>query len=183
MTDITVKEFSKTVGLPVNRLIDQLKLAGVTKKNENDLISDEEKMQLLNFVRNNQDAKKIDNENTNNTKADTESTDEILEPKKKKTVVRRKKVFSKKNNQITEKLESNKEENSVLDNKKLDTEENDSSQDENLDINIDNDDLSSETNVVDETPLIIQNQIKIIKKEKRNQRQSLLMMMRRQILL
>ena len=32
MTDITVKEFSKTVGLSVNRLIDQLKLAGVTKK-------------------------------------------------------------------------------------------------------------------------------------------------------
>ena len=58
MTDITVKEFSKTVGLPVNRLIDQLKLAGVTKKKENDLISDEEKMQLLNFVRNNQDTKK-----------------------------------------------------------------------------------------------------------------------------
>ena len=66
MTDITVKEFSKTVGLPVNRLIDQLELAGVTKKNENDLISDEEKMQLLNFVRNNQDTKKIDNENTIN---------------------------------------------------------------------------------------------------------------------
>jgi len=26
MTDITVKEFSKTVGLPVDRLIDQLEL-------------------------------------------------------------------------------------------------------------------------------------------------------------
>ena len=29
MTDITVKDFSKTVGLPVNRLMDQLELAGV----------------------------------------------------------------------------------------------------------------------------------------------------------
>ena len=47
MTDITVKDFSKTVGLPVNRLMDQLELAGVNKKNENDLISDEEKMQLF----------------------------------------------------------------------------------------------------------------------------------------
>ena len=57
MTDITVKDFSKTVGLPVNRLMDQLELAGVNKKNENDLISDEEKMQLLNYVRNNQNTK------------------------------------------------------------------------------------------------------------------------------
>ena len=46
MSDITIKEFSKTVGLPVTRLIDQLELAGVKKKNENDFISDEEKMQL-----------------------------------------------------------------------------------------------------------------------------------------
>ena len=58
MTDITVKDFSKTVGLPVNRLMDQLELAGVNKKNENDLISDDEKMQLLNYVRNNQNIKK-----------------------------------------------------------------------------------------------------------------------------
>ena len=54
MTDITIKEFSKTVGLSVNRLIDQLELAGVKKKKESDLISDEEKMQLLNYVRNSQ---------------------------------------------------------------------------------------------------------------------------------
>jgi len=32
MTDITVKDFSKIIGLPVARLIDQLKLAGVEKK-------------------------------------------------------------------------------------------------------------------------------------------------------
>ena len=38
MTDITIKEFSKTVGLSVNRLIDQLELAGVKKKKESDLI-------------------------------------------------------------------------------------------------------------------------------------------------
>ena len=45
MTDITIKEFSKTVGLSVNRLIDQLELAGVKKKKESDLISNEEKIQ------------------------------------------------------------------------------------------------------------------------------------------
>ena len=37
MTDITVKEFSKTVGLPVTRLIDQLQLAGVNKKDADEL--------------------------------------------------------------------------------------------------------------------------------------------------
>ena len=56
MTDITVKDFSKTIGLPVARLIDQLELAGVEKKKENDLISDEEKMQLLDYVRNSQNS-------------------------------------------------------------------------------------------------------------------------------
>ena len=50
MTDITVKDFSKIIGLPVARLIDQLKLAGVEKKKENDLISDEEKMLEINNI-------------------------------------------------------------------------------------------------------------------------------------
>ena len=108
MTDITVKEFSKTVGLPVARLIDQLQLAGVNKKDENDLISDEEKMQLLDYVRNNQVAKKPE------VKKEVENPEEIIDDnndlgkQKTKTVVRKKKVFSKKNNQVTEKLEPKK---------------------------------------------------------------------------
>ena len=108
MTDITVKDFSKIIGLPVARLIDQLKLAGVEKKKENDLISDEEKMQLLDYVRNNQVAKKPE------VKKEVENPEEILDDnndlgkQKTKTVVRKKKVFSKKNNQVTEKLEPKK---------------------------------------------------------------------------
>ena len=108
MTDITVKEFSKTVGLPVARLIDQLQLAGVNKKDENDLISDEEKMQLLDYVRNNQVTKKTE------VKKEVENPEEIIDDnndlgkQKTKTVVRKKKVFSKKNNQVTEKLEPKK---------------------------------------------------------------------------
>ena len=108
MTDITVKEFSRTVGLPVARLIDQLQLAGVNKKDENDLISDEEKMQLLDYVRNNQVTKKTE------VKKEVENPEEIIDDnndlgkQKTKTVVRKKKVFSKKNNQVTEKLEPKK---------------------------------------------------------------------------
>ena len=116
MTDITVKEFSKTVGLPVNRLIDQLELAGVNKKNENDLISDEEKMQLLDYARNNQSKKKISNESVkDNSQKDLNITKDDAESQKNKTVTRRKKVFSKKNNKITEKLDPNKE-NSPIEN-------------------------------------------------------------------
>jgi phosphoribosyl-ATP pyrophosphohydrolase len=104
MTDNTVKEFSKTVGLPVARLIDQLELAGVNKKKEDDLISDEEKMQLLDYFRNINNVESDDNE-----EQDT-SPDEIAEEpteKKTKIVVRKKKVFSKVNNQVTEKIDPN----------------------------------------------------------------------------
>ena len=114
MTDITVKEFSKTVGLPVNRLIDQLELAGVNKKNENDLISDEEKMQLLDYARNNQSKKKISNESVkDNSQKDLNITKDDTESQENKTVTRRKKVFSKKNNKITEKLDPNKEDSQI----------------------------------------------------------------------
>ena len=102
MTDITVKEFSKTIGLPVARLIDQLELAGVEKKKENDLITDEEKMQLLDYVRNSQNSPppKPKEESVS-----SNETNEDLGKKKTKTVIRKKKVFSKKNNQVTEKLD------------------------------------------------------------------------------
>ena len=99
MTDITIKEFSKTVGLSVNRLIDQLELAGVKKKKESDLISDEEKMQLLNYVRNSQIKNKA-------TKPKTVEKVDLSEDSKKKTIIRKKRVFSKVNNKVTEKLET-----------------------------------------------------------------------------
>ena len=104
MTDITVKEFSKTVGLSVTRLIDQLELAGVEKKKENDLISDEEKMQLLNYVRNNQNKKSTPIDNTESSKeSEIDIKQKDKEKSKSKTVIRKKRVFSKVNNQITKK--------------------------------------------------------------------------------
>ena len=104
MTDNTVKEFSKVVGLPVARLIDQLELAGVNKKKEDDLISDEEKMQLLDYFRNSNNVESDDSEEQD------DSPDEMLEEsveKKTKIVTRKKKVFSKVNNQVTEKIDPN----------------------------------------------------------------------------
>ncbi len=125
MTDITVKKFSKTVGLPVSRLIDQLKLAGVTKKNEDDLISDEEKMQLLNYVRNSQNTKQTSNiTKTENNSDDNNKVNDAIEKQKNTTTIRRKKVFSKKNNQITEKLDLKKGDNLTDVNVKLVSDEN-----------------------------------------------------------
>ncbi len=125
MSDITIKEFSKTVGLPVTRLIDQLELAGVTKKNENDFISDEEKMQLLNYVRNSQNTKQTSNAaKPKNFEEENSKVKDVVEKQKNSTVIRRKKVFSKKNNQITEKLESNKEFNILHADERFVTEEN-----------------------------------------------------------
>ena len=106
MTDNTVKEFSKTVGLPVSRLIDQLELAGVNKKKEDDLISDEEKMQLLDYFRNGSNVESDDSAEQDNSPGENESSEEPVKTKVKK-VVRKKKVFSKVNNQVTEKIDPN----------------------------------------------------------------------------
>ena len=109
MTDITVKEFSKTVGLTVDRLIGQLELAGVKNKNENDLISDEEKMQLLNYVRNNHNKKSNSVEDNKELEVVKENNNkDSIENKKTKTVVRKKRVFSKIKNQITKIIETKK---------------------------------------------------------------------------
>ena len=105
MTDITVKDFSKIIGLPVARLIDQLELAGIEKKKENDLISDEEKMQLLDYVRNNQHSSSLKDKEESISDNDSSEISKDLDKQKTKTTIRKKKVFSKKNNQVTEKLD------------------------------------------------------------------------------
>ena len=129
MTDITIKEFSKTVGLSVNRLIDQLELAGVKKKKESDLISDEEKMQLLNYVRNSQIKNKA-------TKPKTVEKVDLSEDSKKKTIIRKKRVFSKVNNKVTEKLETKLPEKEEKEDKEINNIEQESQNiQENIDAN------------------------------------------------
>ena len=129
MTDITIKEFSKTVGLSVNRLIDQLELAGVKKKKESDLISDEEKMQLLNYVRNSQIKNKV-------TKSKTVEKVDLSEDSKKKTIIRKKRVFSKVNNRVTEKLETKLPEKEEKEDKEINNIEQESQNiQENIDAN------------------------------------------------
>ena len=65
MAEVTVSEFAADVGVPVDRIMDQLVEAGLSKKKADDVISDSEKSELLAFLRkkhgkgDSSDAKKI----------------------------------------------------------------------------------------------------------------------------
>ena len=52
MAEVTVKQFAEVVGISVDRLLEQLKEAGVSVTNADATISDDEKMTLLGFLRN-----------------------------------------------------------------------------------------------------------------------------------
>jgi len=51
MTDVTVKQFAAAVGVPPDRLLVQLGEAGLSVSDENSTITDSEKTQLLDFLR------------------------------------------------------------------------------------------------------------------------------------
>jgi translation initiation factor IF-2 len=52
MAEVTVRQFAEVVGISIDRLLDQLKEAGVSVSDADATISDEEKMELLGFLRN-----------------------------------------------------------------------------------------------------------------------------------
>jgi translation initiation factor IF-2 len=52
MAEVTVKQLAKVVGTPIDRLLEQIKDAGLKADNEDALISDKDKMQLLTHLRN-----------------------------------------------------------------------------------------------------------------------------------
>src|SRR5713226_4000418 len=51
MTQITVKSFAAQIGIPSDKLLQQLVAAGIHHKKSEDVLSDEEKMVLLGFLR------------------------------------------------------------------------------------------------------------------------------------
>ncbi|MBZ0170924.1 MAG: translation initiation factor IF-2 N-terminal domain-containing protein, partial [Phycisphaerales bacterium] len=51
MADVTIKEFADVVGISVDRLLSQLGEAGLPDKGAGDPISDQEKGQLLAYLR------------------------------------------------------------------------------------------------------------------------------------
>ncbi len=51
MANVTAKQLSEVIGVSVEKLLDQLKTAGVEVSGENDPISDEDKLKLLESLR------------------------------------------------------------------------------------------------------------------------------------
>jgi translation initiation factor IF-2 len=51
MADVTVTQLAKGLNVPVDRLLKQLDEAGIKVSGADDLISDDAKMELLNFLR------------------------------------------------------------------------------------------------------------------------------------
>lgn len=52
MPEVTIRQFADVVGVPVEKLQEQLQEAGLTEKQPDDLINDEEKTSLLAYLRN-----------------------------------------------------------------------------------------------------------------------------------
>ncbi len=51
MAEVSVKEFAKTVGIPVERLLEQLQEAGISTMQPDSVIGDEDKRKLLTYLR------------------------------------------------------------------------------------------------------------------------------------
>ena len=51
MAEVTVKQFAEVVGISIDRLMEQLKEAGVSVADPDAMISDDEKMELLGHLR------------------------------------------------------------------------------------------------------------------------------------
>ncbi len=51
MAEVTVRQYAEVIGIPVDRLLEQLLEAGIPDKSEADVISDSEKSALLGFLR------------------------------------------------------------------------------------------------------------------------------------
>jgi len=51
MSEVTVKQLAGVVGIPIERLLGQLQNAGLPKSGPDDLLSEEEKVQLLSYLR------------------------------------------------------------------------------------------------------------------------------------
>lgn len=57
MSEVTVKQLAETVGVPLNRLLSQLKEAGMSIDNPDQVVSDQEKRQLLQYLQRSQGKK------------------------------------------------------------------------------------------------------------------------------
>lgn len=58
MSEVTVKHLASTVGIPVERLLTQLQEAGISATGEETKLTEQEKLQLLGYLRRSHGKKK-----------------------------------------------------------------------------------------------------------------------------
>ncbi|MEN8170688.1 MAG: translation initiation factor IF-2 [Pseudomonadota bacterium] len=62
MSEVTVKQFAEAIGVPVERLVDQLKDAGVSATAADSSVSDDDKVKLLDYLRHKHGSEKVEPE-------------------------------------------------------------------------------------------------------------------------
>lgn len=103
---MTVKQLATAVGVPVERLLNQIKEAGLTISDESQVINEEQKKLLLNYLKNSQTLGQVMSPNRITLKR--KSVSQVLTPdagtgqKKVNIEVRKKKVFVKKEQIVSE---------------------------------------------------------------------------------
>ncbi len=112
MTGTNIENFAKSIGISVDKLIDYLSQAGIENKNKNDAISDDEKMQLLEYIRSTKSSKnKISEKNISGGKTKENIKEPTSKAKTKEINIRKKRIFSKSEVHVSEvKEEKTKEE-------------------------------------------------------------------------
>ena len=112
MTGTNIENFAKSIGISVDKLIDYLSQAGIENKNKNDAISDDEKMQLLEYIRSTKSSKnKISEKNISGGKTKENNKEPTSKAKTKDINIRKKRIFSKSEVHVSEvKEEKTKEE-------------------------------------------------------------------------
>ena len=51
MSKVTIDGFAKQIGVPIDKLLDQLEHAGITGKSQTDALEDDEKIALLQYLK------------------------------------------------------------------------------------------------------------------------------------
>ena len=103
MSHVTVKQLAEVVGAPVDRLLEQIKQAGLEAEHAESPISDDDKMKLLDFLRNSHGRNQAEGESKQKITLKRKSTSEIklsgaghktvnVEIRKKRTYVKREDV-------------------------------------------------------------------------------------------
>ncbi len=131
MSEVTVKQFAETIGVPVDRLVGQLKDAGVSATAADSIIGDDDKVKLLDYLRHKHGTEKPEVEEDSGPKKITlkrRTTSELkvggstnskgktvkVEMRKKRTYVKRSVVAAEEdqriNSEVAERLEKQLEE-------------------------------------------------------------------------